>query len=52
MLKRNTVGIISLSLIAGRKVLDSLIQNDIKCSYILINAVTYIMKEVCMPLLC
>jgi len=33
-------------LFTGRKVLSNLIQNGIKCSYILINAVTYIMKEV------
>lgn len=34
------------SFLTGQKVLNSLIQNGIKCSYILINAVTYIMKEV------
>ncbi|XP_065897705.1 translation initiation factor eIF2B subunit delta-like [Dysidea avara] len=30
----------------GRNFLNSLVQNGIECSYILINAVTYIMKEV------
>ena len=31
----------------GRQMVKILVQNGVKCSYVFINAVSYIMKEVC-----